>query len=351
MVFLIPLITIGILLLAAAGVVLGVYLKHKSLDPLKPFCSNVLHWRWVKAFLYWLIISVGTMSECVFLIASLWMTVNSSVHDFVRLFLSEDATIHLSWLATVTFVAVPEFILALALVTTISHIRVWWYSKKDIASATWAVLYGLPTLAFLILSVVVISNSMLSTHYKLDDWMVVVRGLAGYMYGFVAILYWQLGNPQEVDRLKQKDDFISQLVENARLLTEQIDGLKAEMERQKNVLAEQKTAHKRLIEETQKSDDAALQAYGDEVIQWLRSGVKTVLPDEIIRFTGFSKRKITNALDSGKLQVSPRNKDLILVSSLISWLKTTPSPVNKLSIVRPIEEDDSDTDELESVTG
>ncbi len=346
MVFLILAIAAGIVLLAAGGIVGIVYFRKKSLSSLRPVGDSILHWQWTKALIYWGVISVGTMSECIFLLASLWMTVNSSVHQFVLLFMSEEMTRYLSWLATVAFVAVPEFILALALVTTISHFRVWWYDKKDVASAVWAVLYGLPTLAFLFLSVVVISNSMLSTHYELPNWMVVMRGLAGYMYGFVAILYWQLGVPQEVDRLKKKDTFADELVEQARVLSEQIDALKAELEQQKHAFAESKAQQKRLVEELQKSDEVALQAYPQECLDWLKSGAKTALVDDICRFTGFSKRKITNA----NLARSPRNPDLVLISSLVSWMKNTPPPAGKLSVLPRINED-IDTENLESVTG
>jgi hypothetical protein len=342
---------LGALALVVMIVVLGVYLKTKSLDTLKPIWDNILHWQWVKQVLYWSVISVGTISEGAFLAASLWVTINASVHSFVRLFLLEDQTKNVSKLAETTFVGVPEFILALALTTTISHIRTWIYDRKDYASLVWSILYGLPTLSFLVLSVVTVSNSMLAIDYTLPDWMIVVRGLSGYMYGFVAILYWQLGTPQEVDRLKQKDLLNDQLVEANRLLVEENDHLKATIEGQKTAFAESKARQKQLLEELQKSDDAALQAYGDECIQWLRSGVKTVLPDEIVRFTGHSKRKITNALQDNKLQSSPRNKDLILVSSLITWLKNTPPPVAKLTLVSPNDSDnDPDSLDLESVS-
>jgi hypothetical protein len=171
-----------------------------------------------------------------------------------------------------------------------------------------------------------------------------------YLCGLTAIVYHYVGREQEVDRLKEKDDFISQLVEEARvlseqlteqrhLMTKQIDTLKAEMNQQKAVLAENKAQQKRLIEEINKSDDASLEAYGDEVIEWLRSGTKTVLAEDITRFTGHSSRKIKNA----NLGRSPRNPDLILVSSLVQWLKNTPPPVVKST--------SKDTDKLPATNG
>src|SRR6267154_4802332 len=106
---------------------------------------SILTWEWTKRLLYWLIISAGTMSECVFLLASLWMSVNSSVHSLVRLFISEPTSQHISSFATAAYVALPECILGLAFVTLISHVRVWLYNKRDRAALAWSILYGLPT--------------------------------------------------------------------------------------------------------------------------------------------------------------------------------------------------------------
>jgi hypothetical protein len=241
-------------------------------------------------------------------------------------------------------VIVPEFILPLALVTTYNHIRVWLGNKRERSSLSWSVLYGLPTIIFLVLSVTVISNSMLSVFYELPGWMVMARGLAGYMYGIVAILYWQIGLPQEADRLREKDHSLSQLAEQNRALTEEIDALKADIESRKQAYAESKAQQKRLAEELQKSDEMALQAYSQECLDWLKSGVKTALVEEICRFTGFSKRKITNA----NLARSPRNPDLVMISSLVSWMKNTPPPAAKLSVLPRIN-DDLDTEELDRV--
>jgi hypothetical protein len=170
----------------------------------------------------------------------------------------------------------------------------------------------------------------------------VVRAIAGYTFAFTSLLYTQLGKPQERDRLEQKDNLFSQLRQDKDALIEklrqdkdaliaelrqQLTEVKAENEKVKTVLAETKTAHARLINDVNKSDEDALQAYSQECKSWLKSGIKTVNADEISRFTGHSKRKIQGAINAGNLLVSTRNKELILVSSLAQWLKETPAPV------------------------
>lgn len=293
------------------------------------FLDNILHWRWSKSLLFWLIISAGTFSELAFLLASVWMSVNAAEHGFVRMFMDETQSVNISYWAKSAYVILPVCILPLGIVTTIRHLRTWIYNRKFFySSGAWFALYGVPTATFLVIDVAIIGNSN-AAQYVLPDALVTARSIMAYSYGLVAIIYHYIGKQQEVDRLKQKDDFISQLVGDARVLSDQIETLnqeiadqKAETERQKMALAESKAAHKRVIEESQKSDEEALNAYGNGLIQWLKTGIKTATVEEIMQVTGISKRKINGA----NLQRSTRNQDLILISSLVSWLKTLPMP-------------------------
>jgi hypothetical protein len=59
--------------------------------------------------------------------------------------------------------------------------------------------------------------------------------------------------------------------------------------------------------------------------EWLAKGRKSASIDEIITVTGQNKRRLNKA----NLQRSSRNKDLILISAVIDWLKTVPLPVDK----------------------
>jgi len=63
-----------------------------------------------------------------------------------------------------------------------------------------------------------------------------------------------------------------------------------------------------------------------KVYLWLSKGQKTARIDEIAEVTGQSKRRITNRLNDGTLKRSSRNQQLILISSVMAWLKTAPIP-------------------------
>jgi hypothetical protein len=65
-----------------------------------------------------------------------------------------------------------------------------------------------------------------------------------------------------------------------------------------------------------------LENYPKVSFEWLEKGRKTATLDEIIEVTGHSRRRLKKAL----LQRSPRNKNLILISSVLEYLKTAPKP-------------------------
>jgi hypothetical protein len=365
--------TLGILALAV--IILALILVSRTqvevnikniLQSVRNRIKSILTWNWTKKLLHWIIISAGTMSECVFLIASLWVSINANVHTFVLLFISEDTTTHLTELATTAYVALPECIVGLAVVVTLSHIRVVMYNHKDYRAIIWSILYGLPTIVFLVLSLITLGSAVASVNFQMPTPLVVVRALAGYTFAFTSLLYTQLGEPQEKDRLAKKDALLEELrsrmekmiaqlrQENATNLSnlrQQKDDVIAKLLQEKDAIVtqfhqernnanqkiaelnERLSAHQKreedLVKTIHKSEESSLQAYSSECREWLSSGVKTVSLDEISHYTGHSKRKIDNAITAGNIQTAPRNKKLILVSSLVEWLKNTPSPTTK----------------------
>ena len=70
---------------------------------------------------------------------------------------------------------------------------------------------------------------------------------------------------------------------------------------------------------------ALLQQY-PKMQSWLTTGQRTAAIEEIVEVTQHSKRKIVNRVHDGTLKRSPRNAQLILISSVIDWLKTLPPP-------------------------
>jgi hypothetical protein len=65
-----------------------------------------------------------------------------------------------------------------------------------------------------------------------------------------------------------------------------------------------------------------LKDYPQVVTEWLAKNRKTVTIEEIIETTGLHKKLISKAT----FQRAPRNQDLILITSVLEWLKTAPKP-------------------------
>jgi hypothetical protein len=291
--------------------------------------NGLLHWSWVPAVLYWIVRSAGIFSELAFLVASVWKSVNASDHDFVLMFVSELQSIQTTYWANSAYIVLSVCILPLAAMTTYGHVKTWLYGKKWwCASAIWTLLYGCPTIVFLVIDIAIISSPNVT--YVLPDYLVSARSIMAYLYGLTAILYHYAGKDQETDRLKAKDVLVGELRASVQILASQIDTLSTEIENQKRLLVESKKAQILLQNEVKRGTDDALQAYGDDCVKWLYSGIKTATIDDIIRLTGHSKQKVVKA----KLRRSPRNADLILIESLTEWLKeTAPSAPQLLRIV------------------
>jgi len=282
--------------------------------------GSILHWTWTKAFVYWLIISAGTVAECAFLIASLWICLNASVHSLMLAMMSETMTVRLTEISTAAYVGLPECILPLACVVTINHIRTWWQSRHPV-SIVWAVLYGLPTIVFLILSAFTLGHSVLSTDFRLPDWMIVIRALSGFLFAITALLYWQLGKEHDADRLAKKDAEIDRLNQE---LEAKHRAYSIEIENMTQLLKTSTLQVNRLAEKASSLDRDVLALYPKVQSIWIESGVKTVTLNEIAEVTGLSKQRINAAAKADKFQKDNRNKDKVRVSSVIEWLKTLP---------------------------
>jgi len=78
------------------------------------------------------------------------------------------------------------------------------------------------------------------------------------------------------------------------------------------------------------------------VNSWLSASQRTATVEEIASVTGRSKRVIQNRVNDGTLKRTPRNANLILITSVIAWLKTVSPPrqddaiPREQSVTRPI---------------
>lgn len=296
---------------------------------MKKHIQTFLTWQWVKAFLYWLVVSAGTVSECCFLIAGIWVSVNARVHPFVLQFATESQSRSVTYLADVAFTALPEIIMPLAIVITLGHVRAALVTKKR-SPWVWATLFGLPTLLFIVLSAWTLAASSLSIGYEVPAFFSVASTIAAYVFSISALLYWKIGSKDYADYV---NDLEAEYGAECTELSAEIDRLKSEIEtineaysvERSELLDRLTNTNKQVNQLAERASSLALQGlenYPIEVIEWLNNGNRTCTLDELIAETGFSKRKIQSA----NLQVDPRNKNRYRKSSVADWLRRTPPP-------------------------
>jgi len=259
------------------------------------------------------------------------------------LLMSESVTISLTQISIAAFTALPEVILGLSLHTVYIHIKAL-HSDKQLKHLTWACLFGVPTSVFFVLTVWTLTASSLQIGYELPAFAVASRVLAGYAFGLLSMMYALIGKPDEIDA---KQDLICQIEHlktekeseiklltgekesEIKLLACQIERLETEIERLETEIERHLTSVDRLSERASSLASQHLELYGSELSTALTNGAKTISIEKLSELSGHSKRKINAA----KLQRHSRNKDLILCSSVLDWLRITPPNMKIIEIV------------------
>ena len=300
------------------------------------------------------------------------MSINSSVHPMVLTMMSEQKSVQLSYIATTIFTALPELIVAMALVTTINHCKNIRRERKCWYTWVWPILFGLPSMVFLYISIMTVSCSVLKVNYVMPDWGIVSRALAGYTFAIVYLLYEKLGEPCYASERKAMEQTIAdqkmemeQANEKAqRALAEKqseikqvtsrfeealktansnftiamqskqsefeyqikaiVEEGKNRIEHLQNLLETKSMQVEKLSERASSLEREELAFYPKVQSLWIEKAKRTVSIDEIVDVTGLSKQRIRAAITGGKIARDNRNKELFRVSSVVEWLKTIP---------------------------
>lgn len=310
----------------------------KSVNRVGRFLSDFLAWHWVPAIVHWLVMSAGEVADGVFLIGTLWLCINASVHPLIVMMISDQTAKTITYFIVAAYVGLPEFLVGLAIVRVFHMFQQYWYNK-DNSSLFWCIVFTPPTFVFFGITLYTISCSVASIGYnfELPSWMVVLRGDAGFLYALSSMVYDRIAKPYYLNQLKQKDELLSQtsaeneshiqrivadhtaIVDelNTKLTTntDTIDGLKRQLDASNK-------QHTDLLNTVEKYDEQALQAYSQDCRDWLKTA-KTTNATTISQYTGIPKRKIERAIQTGAIELDHRNKDLVRVNSLIEWLKVS----------------------------
>lgn len=326
----------------------------KACKAIAAFYQGFISGIWFVSIMRQVIITGGNIAESAFLLATLWVIVNAVAHTLV-LWVIDAHTIELiNNLSAIAFSALPELIIIPVIIICYDH----WSTavkQKSYASGVWAVLYSIPAGFFLVLTIVTIT-AFVST--KGDAQFVpvvgsqlVIRCLSGWMYAVVNMLFKKLGEPHYASKLEALETVIaSQKAEmeqskshfetalqtaNSNFQTAMaakqsefeyqinliVEQSKTQIDHFQNLLKTQNEQVQKLSERASSLSSQGLENYPKVISELIDQGVKTVSVDILSELTGISKRRINAAKT---LQRTSRNKELILVSSVIDWLKTVP---------------------------
>src|SRR5205807_1368747 len=149
----------------------------------------VFFFRWVVDLARWLIDTGGNIAESAFLLATVYVTINTVAHMLVAWVLPQNVILTLNQVSVIAFSVLPELIIFAAIKVTFDHFKMA-FATKRIDAWAWAIAYVLPTIVFLFLTVATISSFVSVEAISVNapqatGLMLVVRCLAGWSYGML----------------------------------------------------------------------------------------------------------------------------------------------------------------------
>ncbi|MGH2506051.1 MAG: hypothetical protein ACRDHZ_01305 [Ktedonobacteraceae bacterium] len=222
----------------------------------------IFFFQWVVDLARWLVTTGGNIAESAFLLATVYVTINTVAHQLVLWVMPASVIVTVNQISVIAFSVLPELIIFAAIKVTFDHGKMALLTKR-IDSWVWAVLYFVPTAVFLVLTVVTISSfvSVEATNVNAPQatgLMLVIRCLAGWSYGMLQMLWAKLGYEGYSDLFTRLRSEIAGLTETLKLR----DGSIAGLEDVKGGLSSELA----VLAETLKNRDAALVNLRDEVV-------------------------------------------------------------------------------------
>jgi FtsZ-binding cell division protein ZapB len=195
----------------------------------------IFFFQWVVDLARWLVTTGGNIAESAFLLATVYVTINTVAHQLVMWLLPAGVVVTLNQISVIAFSVLPELIIFAAIKVTFDHFKMA-LSSKRVDSWLWFCLYVLPTLVFLALTIITISSfvsveATTTTAPQATGVMLVVRCLAGWSYGMLQMLWVKLGHEGYSNLFARLRSDIAALTETVKLRDGSIAGLEQEKAR------------------------------------------------------------------------------------------------------------------------
>lgn len=190
----------------------------------------IFFFEWVIDLARWLITTGGNIAESAFLLATVYVTINTVAHQLIAWLVPDNVVIVLNQVSVIAFSVLPELIIFAAIKVTFDHFKMA-FSTKRFDAWVWSVLYLLPTVVFLMLTIVTISSFVnveavnANGAPQATGVMLVVRCLAGWSYGMLQMLWVRLGHEGYSNLFARLRDEIASLVAVVAVRDDSISGL------------------------------------------------------------------------------------------------------------------------------
>lgn len=195
--------------------------KHPRINAFLNALSDGLHYMftggWIVDLVRWMIDAGGNIAESAFILATVYVTLNTVAHLLISWLLPDNVITALNQFSIIAFSVLPELIVVAAMAICFDHWRLV-VATKRIDCWIWAIAYSIPTVVFLGMTIYTITsfvsfevaNTMTVHHmvngklvsevvqvgsYTATGPMLVTRCLAGWCFGTVQMLFVKLGKP------------------------------------------------------------------------------------------------------------------------------------------------------------
>lgn len=138
----------------------------------------------------WAVLTAGNVSEAALMFAALWITAASVEPDAIN-HLPYGIPAMLSAGSMFALTLLPEIIVYHAIATCYEYWRNTVTEKGNrIAYWPWAVLYSIPTIAFLVMTIITLCSFVSIGHtFTAPTWLLTARVLSGWSYGVIGLIH------------------------------------------------------------------------------------------------------------------------------------------------------------------
>jgi hypothetical protein len=212
-------------------------LMNKLIERMRTVVTYLTSGQFVVDLVRGLVKTAGNIAESAFLLATVYVTINNVAHLLVTWIFPPLWIAVANQISVIAFSVLPELIVASAILVCYDHWSIYYQTKRQDAFV-WSCAYTLPTVVFAVMTVVTLSSfvdvqATANISPTATGIMLVVRCLAGWMYGLTQMIYAQRGKSGYASHIKKLKGDVDNLKGEVSLAKGEVSLLKKKLSRSK----------------------------------------------------------------------------------------------------------------------